>query len=241
MHHKIINSKAEDILPTIESDSIDLIVTDPPYLGMNSELYSIPENEYWDWYEQWIKECNRVLKNTGSLYVFMPQMLIPETHLLIRKVFIEKQIISWIKLNMMIRVPQLRNYFPKTEYIGFYVKTEKYTWNRLIKRYGIQESCNFVINPTIYLNSKEGVKHPTQKPLKVIERFIYASSNENDTVLDLFLGSGTTSVCCEKLNRNSVGIECNLEYCELSYERLKDKVRQCKIERDSSLIEKINF
>jgi site-specific DNA-methyltransferase (adenine-specific) len=63
-------------------------------------------------------------------------------------------------------------------------------------------------------------KHPTQKPVYLLERLILASTNENDIVLDPFCGSSTTGVACKRLNRNYIGIDNSLEYIKLSKERL---------------------
>ena len=64
-------------------------------------------------------------------------------------------------------------------------------------------------------------KHPTQKPLKLMEYLLKVCSNENDIVLDCFAGSGSTLVACEKLNRKWIGIEINEEYCEIVKQRIK--------------------
>ena len=62
--------------------------------------------------------------------------------------------------------------------------------------------------------------HPTQKPLKLFEFLVKASSNENDIVLDPFIGSGTTGVACKNLNRNFIGVELSEEYCQIAKKRL---------------------
>ncbi len=66
----------------------------------------------------------------------------------------------------------------------------------------------------------ENTAHPTQKPEKLLAKIILASTNENDLILDPFLGSGTTSVVAKKLNRNFVGIELDENYCCLAEKRL---------------------
>ena len=71
-----------------------------------------------------------------------------------------------------------------------------------------------------YYEEKKRI-HPTQKPLKLIERLILASSNPSDTVLDPFMGSGTTAVACTKLNRNYVGFEVSEDYYNLSLKRIR--------------------
>ena len=63
-------------------------------------------------------------------------------------------------------------------------------------------------------------KHPTQKPLYLLERMILASTRENAFILDPFMGSGTTAVACKKLNRNFIGIEKESEFVELAMNRI---------------------
>jgi DNA modification methylase len=77
-----------------------------------------------------------------------------------------------------------------------------------------------------YLVSKECVGHKAQKPLEVIERIIKGSSNRENLVLDSFLGSGTATVACEKLNRRRIGIEINPEYCEIAKKRIEAMICQ---------------
>ena len=67
-------------------------------------------------------------------------------------------------------------------------------------------------------------KHPTQKPLALLERIITASTHENDLILDPFMGSGTTGVAAMRLNRRFVGIDTNPEYVELSRQRIEDAI-----------------
>jgi site-specific DNA-methyltransferase (adenine-specific) len=71
-------------------------------------------------------------------------------------------------------------------------------------------------------SEKKHGKHPTQKPLEVLERIILASTNENDLILDPFSGSSTTGVAASKLNRNFVGIDKSKEYLDLSIRRYKE-------------------
>ena len=67
---------------------------------------------------------------------------------------------------------------------------------------------------------KDLYKHPTIKPLEIIKNFVINSSNENDNVLDCFMGSGTTGVACKELNRNFYGVELDKEYFEIARERI---------------------
>lgn len=73
--------------------------------------------------------------------------------------------------------------------------------------------------PTTPQREKKEGKHPTQKPLKLLERIVLASTKENDLVLDPFNGSGSTGIACKSLNRRYIGIDNNLEYLEISKKR----------------------
>lgn len=70
----------------------------------------------------------------------------------------------------------------------------------------------------------ENTEHPTQKPEKLIERLILASSKEGDVILDPFVGSGTTSVVAKRLNRRYCGIKINEEYCLMTEKRIKNLI-----------------
>ena len=79
---------------------------------------------------------------------------------------------------------------------------------------------------TWYFNNKYEMtlyNHPTIKPLELIKTIIKASSNKEDVVLDCFMGSGTTAVACQQLNRNFIGFELNEKYCDIANERLKQE------------------
>lgn len=74
------------------------------------------------------------------------------------------------------------------------------------------------------IEDKKKYKHPTIKPLNIIENLIINSSKEGDTILDCFMGSGTTGVACKKLNRNFIGIELDKEYFEIAKRRIEDEI-----------------
>ena len=71
-----------------------------------------------------------------------------------------------------------------------------------------------------YQTLPEWTPHPTQKPLRIIREILLYATNENDLILDPFLGSGTTAVACKQLNRRFIGIEINPNYCKIARERL---------------------
>lgn len=223
--NQVIEGDSISILPQIPNDFANLIIVDPPYYTACQQLW--PERfktmaEYLIWYEKWLSELDRILVDNGSLYVFVPPLEFAEVHLLIKKFFKQNAVISWVKRNVMIRQPTARTYFPKTEFVGFYTRynEKKYTWNSIAKVFGLQKACNFALNPTIHRRVGEGVNHPTQKPLKLCAKFVHASSNVGDVVLDPFCGSGTTLLAAKLLDRKFLGIELNPEYSKLSRRRV---------------------
>lgn len=109
----------------------------------------------------------------------------------------------------------------------------KEIWNKLANILGFDlpyESIAQTFNPIMGITDvwddidfyNEDRNHPTQKPVKLIKRLIQASSNKGDTVLDPFMGSGTTAVAAVMENRKFIGFETNSEYCEVANKRLRD-------------------
>ena len=75
-------------------------------------------------------------------------------------------------------------------------------------------------NGALFGKTDKAVKHPTQKPIPLLEYLIKTYTNEGDTVLDNCMGSGSTGVACVKLNRNFIGMELKEEYFEIAKERI---------------------
>jgi site-specific DNA-methyltransferase (adenine-specific) len=108
-------------------------------------------------------------------------------------------------------------------------KIEQYLKDKRYKDLGARRShlekgkyaTNILRVPSLKGSSKEKVGHPSQKPIKLIEILVKASTRENDFVLDPFLGSGTTALTCQNLNRNFVGIEIEQDYIEMTESRLQ--------------------
>ena len=91
-----------------------------------------------------------------------------------------------------------------------------HTWNFSTQK----EMHNFIESPICM--GKERLKHPTQKPLKILRHILKIASNENDMVLDPFMGVGSTAVACKEMNRNFTGIEVEEKYVNLAKQRLKE-------------------
>lgn len=217
--NKIILGDVIKVLRTFPEESIDLIVTDPPYnIGVNYGKNKDKRKDYFEWCVKWIKQCERVLKSNGSLYIIN----YPENN---ARVFSE----SLRQTNLIFRnwivwhYPTNTGHSPKNftrsqRSILFYTKGNKFKFN-LKEGEVVGDFLEFNLVKNV---SKEKVKgFPNQIPEKLIELLIGLSSNENDIVLDPFMGSGTTAVVCKKNNRNFIGIELNSEYIKIANKRLR--------------------
>ena len=239
---KIHNKDCFKYLPKIESNSIDCIITDPPYFLSNDgvtcksgKMVSVNKgewdkgNDFDDVYEfnaKWIKESYRVLKPGGTLWV-------SGTY---HNIYIIGSIISSFKdFRILNNITWVKTAPPPNLSCRFFThSTETLLWVRkgqktkhyfnydLMKSYndGKQMKDVWLMGRPKKEEKKFG-KHPTQKPEEIIERMIHASTQQNDIVLDMFNGSGTTGVVCARNKRNYIGIESDKSYCELSRKRIK--------------------
>lgn len=201
-----------ELMKEIPDKSIDLILTDPPY-GMNfqsnfrKEKYKkINNDENLLWIDDFLKESYRVLKDNTCIYIFCSWHNVDIFKKNIEKYFKIKNIIIWVKNNTS--MGDLKgSYAPKYEMIIFAHK-------------GRRLMNGFRYPDVIEAKRTNNKLHPTQKPIELLEKFIMASSNENDIVLDPFTGSGSTGVACQNTNRNFIGFELDEKYFEIAKERL---------------------
>jgi len=243
--HRLICGDCMVTMRKLLKESIDLIIADPPYnVGINYGVYNdkpSKQKEYIKWCETWLKECIRVLKNSGSLYLFN----YPENNAKLLTSLEEKMILKrWLAWHYPINIGHSpRNYTRAQRSILFLTKSDEYTFNKahiavpyrnpVDKR--IQERiengskgrvpydtflCNIVKNV-----SKDKTSHPCQIHIELLKIFIKTSSNKGDWILDPFAGSFSTSVAAKELDRNSIGIDINPEYVKIGKERL-EKIRQ---------------
>ena len=233
---KLIFGDALEKLKEISDKSVDLIVTDPPY-NLNKDYGFTKDNlefdEYLEFSRLWIKEAVRILKDDGTLYIFMGMKYISYVYVMLEKEF-NLHFNSWITWFYTQGIGKTRGFSPRHDDILMFTKDKKkFKFNlddiRIPQKY--YRSVNNIrgANPGnvwevshVHYSNKNRKKHPTQKPEALYERMILASSNEGDLVLDPFLGSGTAMRVCQQINRQGIGIEINKEYIEMSKERLNE-------------------
>lgn len=246
--HKIMyEGDCLEIMPTLADKSIDMILVDPPY-GINYKDWDRFDN-FINFTEKWVSECFRVLKENGSFYSFMGWSNVSEFKILLDKYGNIKNWITWHRTKGR---GSNSNYKSMKEEILFYTKGKTYTWNeqKMLKKHIFPYVKDG--QPRGWFTNEEGIKcrwtgignvwfytvpfwkmpeymgHPAQKPVMMYERMILSSSNEGDTILDPFAGSGTTGVACLNTNRKFILIEKDPNYCKQIKERL-NKIYEEKV------------
>jgi site-specific DNA-methyltransferase (adenine-specific)/modification methylase len=213
------------------------------YYKMNEDWDTFNYEDYVTFTATWLKACHRILFPNGSLYISCTQHNIGEILTEGKKAgFKLNNILTWYKTNAMPNITK-RTFTHSTEFVCWFVKGKNWVFNyEEIKQFNphktkdgsdkqMRDFLDFIEIPIV--QGKERIKgndgramHPTQKPEKLLELIIKASSNENDIVLDPFFGTGTTGIAAQQLNRKWIGIEKNEQYILVAKERLKLKLRK---------------
>lgn len=231
-------------LEDLPEEHVDVIFADPPYFLSNGGItcsggraVSVDKGDWDDWNEikssfddkydfnqKWLNLCKRVLKPNGTLWVSGTFHNIYSVGMALEKTgFKIMNNITWQKTNPP---PNLscRYFTHSTETILWAKKNPqaKHYFNyELMKKLNGGKQMKDVWTGTLTpQREKTFGKHPTQKPLYLLERIILASTEENYLVLDPFCGSSTTGVACKLLGRRFIGIDINSEFIALSKERL---------------------
>ncbi len=173
------------------------------------------EAEYFEFTENWFKECCRILKPKGWIYIFFDRQKVGFFDLILAKKYNikSKSIFAWLKSNPC---PSIRkaNWLSASEFVWIGCKQKGRIKNYLSHK----EMYNYMITPNKAAYGE--TTHPTEKPRAVIERFVQASSNVGELVLDPFVGSGTTAVVCKSLNRRYIGFESDRRYYRIALGRV---------------------
>lgn len=212
MKQEIINEDWQVAIKNIRDNSVDLVVTDPPY-GMSfqsnrrKELHKIIQNDdNLDWLGEWVKELKRVCKDEAHLYIFCSWHHIDQFKQQVGALFNVKNILIWEKNNHG-SGDLLGDYAPKYEMILFCSNGKK-------KLNGGRDANILKTKRT------QNENHPTEKPINLIKYFIQKSSNKGDLVIDTFGGSCGVAIASRQLERNCVCIEVEEDYCKVAKERL---------------------
>lgn len=234
------NLDALNLLKRIDTDTVDLIIADPPYYKITKEKWDNQwntEQEYLDWCKEWTTECVRVLRPGRCLYVWGTTKTdtFLRYKLNVLNSFSELTYQNWIIWHYDWGGRSRKTFARKHEDLFMYSKGKSFLFNADSIRvpYKVKTNVNrkAVNNPlgkiptdvwekNNHTTSKEYVNwHSTQKPLMLLERIIKANSNENDLVLDPFSGSGSTMIASANTGRSFIGSEIDGNYYSKSIER----------------------
>lgn len=239
-----------NVLEQLQNESVDMVFADPPY-NLSNDGFSIHAGKMvsvnkgdWDkskgfekdyeFHVAWLGACRRVLKPGGTLWVSGTYHSIYQCGHAIQSLgFHILNDISWYKPNA---APNLScRMFTASHETLLWVRKEKkakhvYNYDDMresewhgdfMKAPKKQMRSVWAINTPKSWEKKFG-KHPTQKPIDLLERIVRASTNEGDIVLDPFTGSSTTGLAAAKHKRKYIGIDMEKEYLELSKKRYAD-------------------
>jgi len=215
-----------ELIKDIPDNSIDLIVTDPPYekkgngyyhgggaFGTNTrdyhseldnkQLLNGVDNRILDELMRVMKKCN--------IYIWCNKQQLKKYNNYFESKGANTELLTWHKTNP---VPTCNNkYLSDTEYLLFFRENG-------VKIYGSYETKRKYYVTQTNKRDKKLYKHPTIKPLDIIENLIINSSIKGGAVLDPFMGSGTTAVACVNTDRHYIGFEISQEYCDIAKKRI---------------------
>ena len=219
--YKLYNGDCLEKINLVKDKSIDLAIIDPPYIvhagkgagafGNRNNLSEINfmsngfDLEILNKIEQKMKKIN--------IYIYCSKKQVP---ILLEYAINKKLNYDILTFNKTNPTPLCNNkYLSDTEYIIF------------LREKGVKIFGNYHTKFTYYIDKvntedKKKYKHPTIKPLELIKRHIINSSNEGDTILDCFMGSGTTGVACMNTNRKFIGIELDKNYFDIASKRIEE-------------------
>lgn len=227
---RLYNDDCLKILKLIPDNSIDLILTDPPY---NIAKYSTGNIELpnrsainndianWDLKEidpkDLLLDFKRIIKPSGNIFIFTSYNMIGQWHNVFDSEFDTFQFFIWHKINPAPKI--YKNGFLNSCEMIICIWNKGHTWN-----FTTQNEMHNFYESTICMGQERinNPKHPTQKPISLLKHLIKIASNENDIVFDPFMGLASTAISALMLNRMFVGCEIDEVYFNASIKRIKE-------------------
>ena len=255
--NKIYNQDCIDGMKAIPDEKIDLVVTDPPFAinfkakkanynrtasRVLSGYNEITKENYYEFTLNWMSQCFRILKESGSMYIFSGWNNLGDILNAIEEIgFITVNHIIW---KYQFGVVTNRKFVTSHYHCLYICKNDKKRKFFPYERFGKEEKNNQ--GRSLHYKDKEDVweikreywtgdeKTPTKLPAEIIKKILQYSSEEGDLVFDPFLGSGQTAVVSKLLKRNYIGFEIVKEYFDFISKRLKSNSYRIKSSNDKS-------
>lgn len=238
---KLYNDDCIKVLKQMITDNtkVDHVIVDIPYFAVVKDEF---DNQWKtiDDYIGWVNSCidyiKQVLNPGGNVLLFCSrQNMWRICKVLYENGFEENRTIIWARkrgFNTTRGKALASGYEPILFWslgpsntfnnIKLKIETDRAEYNTGYLKDGITMPDVWADISALPHNSKEKVNHPTQKPIKLMERLVSLFTNEGDTILDFCMGSGSTGIACKNLNRNFIGIEVDKKYFDIASERLSD-------------------
>ena len=225
--YKIYNGDCLEIMDTLieEGIKVDCILTDPPYMiARKNNFHTMGRKgiDFGEWDKDvdlfsWLDRIPKLLSKNGSVVIFNDWKNLGDIARYCESLGLEiKDLLRWEKTNPM---PRNRDRRYITDYecaIWLVNKKSKWVFNRLDEKY---QRPKFEY-PVVSGNEK--TIHATQKPVKLMEEIIRVHTKEDNTILDCFMGSGSTGVACMNANRKFIGIELDENYFNIAKQRIEE-------------------
>ena len=219
MDYKLYQGDCLEVMCGIKDKSVDLIVTDPPYLmdyqsnrRKKEDRFDKIKNDKGNYMliQDYLEECHRIMKDNTAIYCFCSWHNIDFFKNEFEKHFKLKNILVWNKNNH--GTGDLKgSYAPKHEFILFGHKGRTLLREKRI--------ADVIDCPKISSNK---LTHPTEKPQDLLEIFIRQSSDVGSIIFDGFMGTGSCGIAAKKLNRNFIGIELDEKYFNIAKDRIEN-------------------
>lgn len=225
----VLHADSRDVIKHIPDNSIDFILTDPPYnLGQHS-TGNIPlpgrsamNNDVAEWDmidfnpEEWAEEFIRILKPTGNLFIFTSYNQLGRWYNCLDHRFDTSNFMIWHKTNPAPKIFKA-GFLNSCEMI-FTCWNKKHTWNFISQA----EMHNFIESPICMRPERlANPKHPAQKPVSILKKMIKIASNMDDIIFDPFMGVGSTGVAALELDRRFIGVELDKSYFDAAKVRIE--------------------
>lgn len=204
--NKIICGDCLELIKLIPDNSIDAIITDPPY-GLNKR--GIQNDADLSLFYSLLPECNRILQNNSFFVTFFSTKFLPQ-------LFKNNPFNYFWQIVLYCPEGRVKSPIGYTKYISCFIfkkgNPRIIRWNKDI----------FIDTPGKMVEPDEGyINHPTPKPKRFIKEILKMFTRDNDLILDPFIGSGSTAVACLQLNRRFIGFEIEEKYYKIALERVK--------------------
>lgn len=250
--NQLYQGDSVQILSAWPSASFDACITDPPYniarnrkglawafsshVTIDNEWDRFTPSDYESFTAAWLEQICRVTKKNGNIFVFGSYHNIYAIGSLAQRM--DLRIINsiiWTKPNAQPNIT-CRMFTESTEQIlwlcnnsNAQAKNWTYNYHHMKALNGGKQMRNYWEIPLTPMRERIHGKHPSQKPIRLMERLVLAGTNPGELVVDCFAGSGSTLLACDRLDRKWVGIEQDSEYCQLAHRRIDSERQQRRL------------